>query len=49
MPGTDDTDLVQALIAIPGALLGLALSYWWGTRVDVEHGIDHGHTRAGSR
>jgi Activator of Hsp90 ATPase homolog 1-like protein len=39
---------VQALIAIPGALIGLALSYWWGARVDRQHGIDHGFTRAGS-
>jgi hypothetical protein len=48
VPGRSDTELVQALIAIPGALIGLALSYWWGARVDREHGIDHGFTRAGS-
>jgi hypothetical protein len=49
VPGTDDTDLVQAFIAIPGALIGLGLSYLWGARLDREHGIDHGFTRAGSR
>ena len=32
VPGTNDTGLVQALIAIPGALLGLALAYWYGLR-----------------
>jgi hypothetical protein len=45
IPGQDDTDVVQALLAIPGAAIGLALSYWYGARVDREHGIDHGHTR----
>jgi hypothetical protein len=49
VPGQDDTELVQALIAIPGAALGLALSYFYGARVDRDHGIDHGQTRAGSR
>jgi hypothetical protein len=48
VPGRSDTELVQALIAIPGAVIGLALSYWYGARVDREHGIDHGFTRAGS-
>jgi hypothetical protein len=48
VPGRSDTELIQALIAIPGAMIGLALSYLWGARVDREHGIDHGYTRAGS-
>jgi hypothetical protein len=48
VPGQSDTELIQALIAIPGAAIGLALSYWYGSRVDRQHGIDHGHTRAGS-
>lgn len=48
VPGQDDTDIMQALIAIPGAMIGLGLSYWWGARVDREHGIDHGQTRAGA-
>jgi hypothetical protein len=48
VPGRSDTDLVQAFIAVPGAALGLAISYWYGARVDRAHGIDHGFTRAGS-
>ena len=48
VPGQNDTDILQALIAVPGALIGLAASYWWGARQDREHGIDHGHTREGS-
>jgi hypothetical protein len=48
VPGKNDTELVQALIAIPGSMIGLALSYVWGARMDREHGIDHGHTREGS-
>jgi hypothetical protein len=48
VPGSSDTDIVQALIAVPGSIIGLALSYLWGARVDREHGIDHGFTRAGS-
>jgi hypothetical protein len=48
VPGQSDTQLVQALIAVPGAAIGLAISYLWGARVDREHGIDHGMTRAGS-
>jgi hypothetical protein len=49
VPGQSDTDLTQALIAVPGAILGLAASYIWGARQDREHGVDHGHTREGSR
>jgi hypothetical protein len=48
VPGSSDTDITQALIAIPGSVIGLALSYWWGARLDREHGLDHGFTRAGS-
>jgi hypothetical protein len=48
VPGSSDTDLAQAFVAVPGALIGLALSYWYGARADREHGIDHGQTRAGS-
>jgi hypothetical protein len=48
VPGESDTHLVQAIIAIPGSMIGLAISYWWGTRIDREHGVDHGFTRAGS-
>jgi hypothetical protein len=48
VPGTSDITIAQALVAIPGAAIGLALSYWYGARVDRQHGIDHGGTRAGS-
>ena len=34
VPGRSDTHLIQALIAIPGAIGGLALSYLWGSRSD---------------
>jgi hypothetical protein len=36
VPGQNDTDLVQALIAIPGAILALALSYLYGARTGPE-------------
>ena len=47
VPGQSDTDIVQALIAIPGAVIGLAISYWYGARMDRASGIDHGQTRVG--
>ena len=34
VPGTDETDLKQAFVAIPGSCLGLALSYAYGSRVE---------------
>ena len=48
VPGRHDTHLIQALIAIPGSMIGLGLSYLWGSRVDRAAGVDHGFTRAGS-
>jgi hypothetical protein len=48
VPGRSDTDLIQAMVAVPGSVAALALSYWWGARVDRQHGIDHGFTHAGS-
>ena len=48
-PGRADTDLVQAVIAIPGAMIGLAVSYFYGAGADRRAGVDHGFTRAGSR
>ena len=48
VPGKSDTEIVQALIAIPGAMIGLTISYLWGARMDRESGIDHGHTREGA-
>ena len=32
IPGREETDLMQALVAIPGCLLGLAASYVYGAR-----------------
>ena len=34
VPGQNDTGLTQALIAIPGSLLGLGLSYLYGGRLE---------------
>jgi hypothetical protein len=34
IPGRHDTHLLQALVAVPGSLLGLGISYWWGLRQD---------------
>ena len=49
IPGQSDTHIIQALVAIPGAAIGLGLSYLYGMRVDRQHGVDHGHTRDGVR
>jgi hypothetical protein len=32
IPGESDTDLISALEAIPGAVIGMALVYWVGLR-----------------
>ena len=32
VPGRADTDVLQALIAVPGTMLGLAASYLYGSR-----------------
>ncbi len=37
IPGRDDTELVQALVAVPGALIGLGLSYLWGSRTEPQY------------
>jgi hypothetical protein len=34
VPGRDDTELVQAFIAVPGALIALAASYLYGARTE---------------
>lgn len=31
-PGRKETELIQALIAVPGAIVGLAVCYWLGVR-----------------
>ena len=37
IPGANDTGLEQALIAVPGAILGLTLSWFYGSRIEGEH------------
>ena len=37
VPGRSDTELVQALVAVPGALVALALSWVYGSRTEGEH------------
>jgi uncharacterized membrane protein YccC len=36
VPGRHDTHLASALDAIPGAIIALALSYYWGNRVEPQ-------------
>jgi len=36
VPGRNDTELLQALIAIPGSLLGLAACWLYGSRNEDE-------------
>lgn len=38
VPGIDETDLVSALICIPGSIGALAFSWWYGSRSE---GDDH--------
>ena len=40
VPGRNDTELVQALIAIPGAVAALALSWLYGSKTEGEHRPD---------
>ena len=37
IPGTNDTGLEQALIAVPGAVMALAISWAYGSRTEGEH------------
>jgi uncharacterized membrane protein YeaQ/YmgE (transglycosylase-associated protein family) len=36
VPGRHDTNIADALEAIPGAIIGLAASYFYGDRVEPE-------------
>jgi hypothetical protein len=49
VPGEHATNLGQALIAVPGSLIGLVLSYLYGWRMDAREGMDHAITHAGRR
>ena len=37
VPGRNDTELVQALIAVPGAIAALSASWVYGSRTEGEH------------
>jgi len=37
IPGESDTDLLSALEAIPGALIGMGIVYWIGLRQERTH------------
>jgi uncharacterized membrane protein YeaQ/YmgE (transglycosylase-associated protein family) len=40
VPGRDETDLASAFIAVPGTVLALAISWWYGSRTEGEHRPD---------
>ena len=40
VPGQDDTDLAQALVAVPGTLVGLGFAYFYGRAQDRREGIE---------
>ena len=37
VPGRNDTELAQALVAVPGAIVALAASWVYGSRTEGEH------------
>ena len=37
VPGRNDTELVQALVAVPGAIAAWAASWVYGSRTEGEH------------
>ena len=37
VPGQNDTGITQAFVAIPGAVAGLAASWFYGSRIEGEH------------
>ena len=38
VPGQNDTDVAQALIAVPGAVIALAASWLYGSRLEARAG-----------
>jgi uncharacterized membrane protein YeaQ/YmgE (transglycosylase-associated protein family) len=40
VPGRADTDLASAFIAVPGTVIALAISWWYGSRTEGEHRPD---------
>jgi hypothetical protein len=39
VPGQNDTNVLNALEAIPGAMIGMGIIYWIGLRQEREHPI----------
>ena len=39
VPGQNDTDLLSAIEAIPGALIGMGIVYWIGLRQERTHPV----------
>jgi hypothetical protein len=39
VPGADDTSILNAIEAIPGAMLGMGVVYWFGLRQEREHPV----------
>jgi integral membrane sensor domain MASE1 len=37
VPGQNDTDLLSAIEAVPGAVIGMAVVWWIGTRQERQH------------
>ena len=37
VPGANDTNITQALVAVPGAIAGLAAAWVYGSRREEEH------------
>jgi hypothetical protein len=40
IPGQDDTHLLAAIQAVPGAVAALAISWWYGSRTEGQHRPD---------
>jgi uncharacterized membrane protein YeaQ/YmgE (transglycosylase-associated protein family) len=40
VPGKSDTDISSAFVAIPGTLLALTISWWYGSRTETQHRPD---------
>ena len=43
IPGRHDTELVEVLVALPGALAGLTFAYYYGLAQDRRAGIERYH------
>ena len=43
VPGRHDTELIEVLVAMPGALLGLGFAYFYGRAQDRQAGIERYH------